>query len=75
MNNSYLALYLNINMSKRQKDTKTMPIGDISKRITKSQVREQPSISAPNPPNVTNTEPIMLDGYNTTEKIFLKNIE
>ena len=44
-------------MSKRQKETKTMSISDISKRMTtRSQVREQSSTSAPNPPNVTNTE-------------------
>ena len=53
-------------MSKKQKESKPMPFSDISKRMTtKSQVREQTSTSAQNPPKATNTEPtnIMVDGY------------
>ena len=44
-------------MSNRQNKSKCMSISDLSKRMTtRSQVREQSSTSAPNPPNVTNTE-------------------
>ena len=56
-------------MSNRQNKSKPMSISDISKRmITRSQIREQSSTSVPNPPKVTNTEPIntMIDSYSRT---------
>ena len=56
-------------MSKRHKETKFMSIGDISKRVSRSQVCEKSSTSAQNPPKVTITEPTSLDGYNDVQKI------
>ena len=54
-------------MSNRQNKSKPLSFSDLGKRMTtRSQIREQSSTSAQNPPKVTNTEPTntMVDGYN-----------
>ena len=53
-------------MSNRQNKSKPLSFSDLGKRMTtRSQIREQSSTSAQNPPKVTNTEPtnITVDGY------------
>ena len=57
-------------MPKKVKETKTMSIGDLSKRMsTRSQAREQSSASAVNPLKVTTTDPNPSgDGYNGAQQ-------
>ena len=53
-------------MSNRQNKSKSMSFSDLGKRMTtRSQVREQSSTAAQNPPKATNTEPtnITVDSY------------
>ena len=60
-------------MPKKLKETKTMSIGELSKRlVTRSQTREQPSTSVFNPLKVTTTDLTpQVDGYKSYMSIFI----